>query len=138
MLQMEPRGNLIRFCYLQRCTSFQAVFITSTGAWKLAGFGFCLNMDQASADGLGGGPAFHYPVMIQKSRVVFSKLDSMLPLHFFLSPTRPSVLFCVITCCTLRDVILPVLLRQWCLLLAFRGGKLNLVRLFLKPIFCEE
>lgn len=46
---------------IHRALSPEAVFITSTGAWKLAGFGFCLNMDQASADGLGGGPAFHYP-----------------------------------------------------------------------------
>eukprot|EP00250_Pteridium_aquilinum_P016453 c23109_g2_i1 orf=408-3092(+) len=46
---------------IHRAISPEAVFITSTGAWKLAGFGFSLSMDQASADGLGGGPAFHYP-----------------------------------------------------------------------------
>lgn len=39
----------------------QAVFITSTGAWKLGGFGFAVSTEQASGDS-NGLASFHYPV----------------------------------------------------------------------------
>jgi len=37
----------------------QTVFITSSGAWKLGGFGFAISADQASS---GSTSPFHYPV----------------------------------------------------------------------------
>lgn len=40
---------------------WQSVYITSSGAWKLAGFGFAINLDQPGADSA-GSPAFHFPV----------------------------------------------------------------------------
>ncbi|MCO5572030.1 hypothetical protein L7F22_025781 [Adiantum nelumboides] len=68
---------------VHRALSPEAVFITSSGAWKLAGFGFSLNADQTSADGLGGGPAFHYPE--------YDSEDLLLPLHPPLNYTAPEL-----------------------------------------------
>lgn len=39
----------------------QAVYITASGGWKLAGFGFALSVEQSLNDG-NSGQAFHYPV----------------------------------------------------------------------------
>jgi len=40
-------------------SALQTVFITSSGAWKLGGFGFAVSADQASN---GSTSPFHYPV----------------------------------------------------------------------------
>ncbi|KAG0559084.1 hypothetical protein KC19_10G077800 [Ceratodon purpureus] len=45
---------------LHRAISPESVYITSSGAWKLAGFGFSSSLDQSGADP-SGGPAFHFP-----------------------------------------------------------------------------
>jgi SCY1-like protein 2 len=39
----------------------QTVFITSSGSWKLGGFGFALSVDQATG-GLTSSQQFHYSV----------------------------------------------------------------------------
>lgn len=41
--------------------TLQNVLITSSGAWKLGGFGFAISTDQASGD-MANFPAFHYAV----------------------------------------------------------------------------
>jgi hypothetical protein len=41
--------------------TLQNVLITSSGAWKLGGFGFAISTDQASGD-MANVPAFHYAV----------------------------------------------------------------------------
>ena len=40
----------------------QTICITSSGAWKLGGFGFSIVLDQNAVDSQSTGPAFHYPV----------------------------------------------------------------------------
>ena len=40
----------------------QTICITSSGAWKLGGFGFSIILDQNAVDSQSTGPAFHYPV----------------------------------------------------------------------------
>jgi len=47
---------------ISRHLLWQSVYITASGAWKLAGFGFSISLDQSGTDP-SGGPAFHYPVM---------------------------------------------------------------------------
>lgn len=42
-------------------SAVQTVFITSSGAWKLGGFGFAITVDQASG-GSASMQSFHYPV----------------------------------------------------------------------------
>ena len=46
---------------MPKCLLLQTVVITSSGAWKLSGFGFAISSDQASGD-LANVPAFHYAV----------------------------------------------------------------------------
>lgn len=41
--------------------TLQNVLITSSGAWKLGGFGFAISTDQTSGD-MASGQAFHYAV----------------------------------------------------------------------------
>lgn len=61
----------------------QAVFITSSGAWKLAGFSFALSVDQSATDAHGSGPTFHYPE--------YDSDDLLLPLQPPLNYTAPEL-----------------------------------------------
>ncbi|KAG6553544.1 hypothetical protein Mapa_004457 [Marchantia paleacea] len=62
LLQLaETLGFLHNNAHLiHRAISPEAVYITSSGAWKLAGFGFAISAEQSVNDSH-GGPAFHYP-----------------------------------------------------------------------------
>ncbi|KAF5201195.1 kinase-like protein SCY1 [Thalictrum thalictroides] len=65
---------------VHRAISPEAVFITSSGAWKLGGFGFAISADQ-SGDGT-GLPPFHYPEYDE---------DSVLPNQPSLNYTAPEL-----------------------------------------------
>ncbi|KAF5205308.1 Scy1-like protein, partial [Thalictrum thalictroides] len=65
---------------VHRAISPEAVFITSSGAWKLGGFGFAISADQ-SGDGT-GFPPFHYPEYDE---------DSVLPNQPSLNYTAPEL-----------------------------------------------
>ncbi|XP_024396170.1 LOW QUALITY PROTEIN: SCY1-like protein 2 A [Physcomitrium patens] len=45
---------------LHRAIGPESVYLTSSGAWKLAGFGFSISLDQSGVDPT-DGPAFHFP-----------------------------------------------------------------------------
>lgn len=67
---------------IHRAISPETLFITSTGAWKLGGFGFALSVDQASG-GSTSIQAFHYPE--------YDIEDSCLPLQPSLNYTAPEL-----------------------------------------------
>lgn len=67
---------------IHRAISPENVYITSSGAWKLAGFGFAIPIDQASS-GLTSTQAFHYPE--------YDVEDSILPLQPSLNYTAPEL-----------------------------------------------
>ncbi|CAA7410153.1 unnamed protein product [Spirodela intermedia] len=67
---------------VHRSISPEAVFITSTGAWKLGGFGFAVSIEQASGDSNGLAP-FHYPE--------YDVEDAVLPLQPSLNYTAPEL-----------------------------------------------
>ncbi|XP_077226737.1 SCY1-like protein 2 A [Tasmannia lanceolata] len=60
----------------------ETVFITSSGAWKLGGFGFAISADQASGDS-SSMPPFHYSE--------YDVEDSVLPLQPSLNYTAPEL-----------------------------------------------
>ncbi|KAF3944446.1 hypothetical protein CMV_029081 [Castanea mollissima] len=65
---------------IHRAISPENVLITSSGAWKLGGFGFAISTDQASGD-MANFPAFHY--------AEYDVEDSVLPLQPSLNYTAP-------------------------------------------------
>ncbi|XVF37320.1 hypothetical protein REPUB_Repub19eG0135600 [Reevesia pubescens] len=67
---------------IHRAISPENVLITSSGAWKLGGFGFAIPTDQASSD-LANVPAFHY--------VEYDIEDSVIPLQPSLKYTAPEM-----------------------------------------------
>lgn len=67
---------------IHRAISPETVVITSSGAWKLSGFGFAISSDQASGD-LANVPAFHY--------AEYDVEDSILPLQPSLNYTAPEL-----------------------------------------------
>ncbi|KAG0495015.1 hypothetical protein HPP92_006009 [Vanilla planifolia] len=67
---------------IHRAISPETVFITSSGAWKLGGFGFAIPVDQASS-GLTSALTFHYPE--------YDVEDSILPLQPSLNYTAPEL-----------------------------------------------
>ncbi|KAG0492943.1 hypothetical protein HPP92_006341 [Vanilla planifolia] len=67
---------------IHRAISPETVFITSSGAWKLGGFGFAIPVDQASS-GLTSTLTFHYPE--------YDVEDSILPLQPSLNYTAPEL-----------------------------------------------
>ncbi|KDP45586.1 hypothetical protein JCGZ_17193 [Jatropha curcas] len=67
---------------IHRSISPENVLITSSGAWKLGGFGFAISTDQASGD-LPSSQAFHY--------AEYDVEDSMLPLQPSLNYTAPEL-----------------------------------------------
>ena len=71
----------------------QNVLITSSGAWKLAGFGFAISTDNTTGD-TANSQAFHYAVsgisLKSMRRWIFNlilptlyKFDSLIPERFF-------------------------------------------------------
>ncbi|KAM5550119.1 SCY1-like protein 2 [Rosa sericea] len=66
---------------IHRAISPENVFITSSGAWKLGGFGFAISTDQAS--GNMNVPEFHY--------AEYDVEDSVLPLQPSLNYTAPEL-----------------------------------------------
>ncbi|KAJ7546397.1 hypothetical protein O6H91_08G038400 [Diphasiastrum complanatum] len=58
------------------------VFVTSSGAWKLGGFGHAINLDQVGADA-NSGPAYHYPD--------YDVEDFLMPLQPYLNYTAPEL-----------------------------------------------
>lgn len=67
---------------IHRAISPETVFITSTGAWKLGGFGFAISADQTAGDSSNVQP-FHYSE--------YDVEDSMLPLQPSLNYTAPEL-----------------------------------------------
>ncbi|XP_039115963.1 SCY1-like protein 2 [Dioscorea cayenensis subsp. rotundata] len=67
---------------IHRAISPETVFITSSGAWKLGGFGFAISSDQASA-GATSMPPFHY--------AEYDVEDAVLPLQPSLNYTAPEL-----------------------------------------------
>ncbi|KAF4387192.1 hypothetical protein CsatB_003267 [Cannabis sativa] len=67
---------------IHRAISPENVLITSSGAWKLAGFGFAISTDQATSDAA-SSQAFHY--------AEYDVEDSLLPLHPSLNYTAPEL-----------------------------------------------
>eukprot|EP00268_Persea_americana_P033188 TRINITY_DN3292_c0_g1_i2.p1 TRINITY_DN3292_c0_g1~~TRINITY_DN3292_c0_g1_i2.p1 ORF type:complete len:942 (+),score=161.02 TRINITY_DN3292_c0_g1_i2:246-3071(+) len=67
---------------IHRAISPETVFITSSGAWKLGGFGFAISADQASGD-LSNGQPFHYSE--------YDVEDSALPLQPSINYTAPEL-----------------------------------------------
>ncbi|XP_044511979.1 SCY1-like protein 2 [Mangifera indica] len=67
---------------IHRAISPENVLITSSGAWKLAGFGFAISTDQVGSD-LSNVQAFHY--------AEYDVEDSMLPLQPSLNYTAPEL-----------------------------------------------
>ncbi|KAK9085650.1 hypothetical protein Sjap_026061 [Stephania japonica] len=66
---------------IHRAISPETVFITSSGAWKLGGFGFAISADQSSDDV--ATQNFHYPE--------YDVEDSVLPLQPSLNYTAPEL-----------------------------------------------
>lgn len=69
-------------CLIHRSISPENVLITSSGAWKLGGFGFAISSDQASGDSSSLQP-FHYSE--------YDVEDSVLPLQPSLNYTAPEL-----------------------------------------------
>ncbi|GMI83031.1 hypothetical protein like AT1G71410 [Hibiscus trionum] len=69
-------------CLIHRAISTENVLITSSGAWKLGGFGFAISMDQASSDSA-TVKAFHYSE--------YDTEDSVMPLQPSLNYTAPEL-----------------------------------------------
>ncbi|XP_011004854.1 PREDICTED: SCY1-like protein 2 [Populus euphratica] len=67
---------------IHRAISPENILITSSGAWKLGGFGFAITTDQASGD-LASSQAFHY--------AEYDDEDSILPLQPSLNYTAPEL-----------------------------------------------
>ncbi|KAJ0986174.1 hypothetical protein J5N97_004530 [Dioscorea zingiberensis] len=67
---------------IHRAISPETVFITSTGAWKLGGFGFAISSDQASA-GVTSMQPFHF--------AEYDVEDAVLPLQPSLNYTAPEL-----------------------------------------------
>ncbi|XP_072991100.1 SCY1-like protein 2 A [Typha latifolia] len=67
---------------VHRAISPESVFITSSGAWKLGGFGFAISIDQASG-GLSSTQEFHYSE--------YDVEDAVLPLQPSLNYTAPEL-----------------------------------------------
>ncbi|KAI5311668.1 hypothetical protein L3X38_040841 [Prunus dulcis] len=67
---------------IHRAISPENVFITSSGAWKLGGFGFAISTDQASGN-MANVQAFHY--------AEYDGEDSVLPLQPSLNYTAPEL-----------------------------------------------
>ncbi|MBA0837333.1 hypothetical protein Goarm_009499 [Gossypium armourianum] len=67
-------------CLIHRAISPENVLITSSGAWKLGGFGFAISTDQASSDFV---KAFHYSE--------YDTEDSVMPLQPSLNYTAPEL-----------------------------------------------
>lgn len=67
---------------IHRAISPENILITSSGAWKLGGFGFAITTDQASGD-LASSQAFHY--------AEYDDEDSMLPLQPSLNYIAPEL-----------------------------------------------
>ncbi|KAG9446597.1 hypothetical protein H6P81_012725 [Aristolochia fimbriata] len=67
---------------IHRAISPETVFITSSGAWKLGGFGFAIPTDQASGDS-SAMQHFHYPE--------YDVEDTILPLQPSLNYTAPEL-----------------------------------------------
>lgn len=67
---------------VHRSLSPETVLITSAGAWKLAGFGFAVSIDQVTTD-MPVGPAYHYPE--------YDSEDLLLPLQPPLNYTAPEL-----------------------------------------------
>ncbi|XP_050364375.1 SCY1-like protein 2 B [Argentina anserina] len=67
---------------IHRAISPENVFITSSGAWKLGGFGFAISTDQASGNGA-NVQEFHYSE--------YDVEDSVLPLQPLLNYTAPEL-----------------------------------------------
>lgn len=67
---------------IHRALSPENILLTSSGAWKLGGFGFAISTDQASGD-LANGQAFHY--------AEYDVEDSVLPLQPSLNYTAPEL-----------------------------------------------
>ncbi|KAF5479369.1 hypothetical protein F2P56_000201 [Juglans regia] len=67
---------------IHRAISPENVLITSSGAWKLGGFGFAISTDQTSGD-MASGQAFHY--------AEYDVEDSLLPLQPSLDYTAPEL-----------------------------------------------
>ncbi|KAG4201012.1 hypothetical protein ERO13_A05G249800v2 [Gossypium hirsutum] len=65
---------------IHRAISPENVLITSSGAWKLGGFGFAISTDQASSDSV---KAFHYSE--------YDTEDSVMPLQPSLNYTAPEL-----------------------------------------------
>ncbi|KAK9047212.1 hypothetical protein V6N11_053062 [Hibiscus sabdariffa] len=69
-------------CLIHRAISPENVLITSSGAWKLGGFGFAISMEQASSDSA-TVKAFHYSE--------YDTEDSVMPLQPSLNYTAPEL-----------------------------------------------
>ncbi|XP_068654052.1 SCY1-like protein 2 A [Aristolochia californica] len=67
---------------IHRALSPETIFITSSGAWKLGGFGFAISTDQASGDSTAMQP-FHYPE--------YDVEETILPLQPSLNYTAPEL-----------------------------------------------
>ncbi|KAG2714046.1 hypothetical protein I3760_03G007700 [Carya illinoinensis] len=67
---------------IHRAISPENVLITSSGAWKLGGFGFAISTDQTSGD-MASGQAFHY--------AEYDVEDSLLPLQPSLDYAAPEL-----------------------------------------------
>lgn len=67
---------------IHRAISPETVFITSTGAWKLGGFGFAISADQVSGD-TSTFQAFHFPE--------YDVEDAVIPLQPSLDYTAPEL-----------------------------------------------
>ncbi|KAM2675545.1 hypothetical protein EV1_002299 [Malus domestica] len=67
---------------IHRAISPENVFITSSGAWKLGGFGFAISTDQASGN-MTNVQAFHY--------AEYDVEDSVLPIQPSLNYTAPEI-----------------------------------------------
>jgi hypothetical protein len=61
LMSMLMTFSRLQFCAVIIWSLLQTVFITSSGSWKLGGFGFALSVDQATG-GLASSQQFHYSV----------------------------------------------------------------------------
>ncbi|XP_057502486.1 SCY1-like protein 2 A isoform X1 [Actinidia eriantha] len=68
---------------IHRAISPESILITSSGAWKLGGFGFAISTDQSSSGDFSNVQAFHYSE--------YDVEDSLLPLQPSLNYTAPEL-----------------------------------------------